>query len=147
VSEGVVRETGARPAGVAAYDLRCFPAERRAFLGRWLTEPGHVAYVRLRDGVVRGYGVIRPARSGHRVGPLFADTSDDAAALLDALLVHADPGACVALDVPEEHSAARAVVEARGLAPASYTVRMYAGAAPALDSAGRVFAGTSLELG
>ncbi|WP_329457225.1 GNAT family N-acetyltransferase [Streptomyces sp. NBC_01497] len=146
LADGVVRERGALLDRVAAYDARCFPAERRGFLGRWLAEPGHVAYVRLRGGVIRGYGVIRPARSGHRVGPLFADTPEDAGALLDALLAHADPDSDVVVDVPEGHAAARSLVEARGLVPGSYTVRMYAGEAPPTP-AGRVFGGTSLELG
>jgi GNAT superfamily N-acetyltransferase len=143
-ASGVVRETGARLDGVAAYDAHCFPAERRAFLGRWLAQAGHVAYVRLREGALCGYGVIRPARSGHRIGPLFADTRDDAGALLDALLAHAD--GIVALDVPEGHAAARALVEERGLVRRSATVRMYAGEAPAVAEE-RVYAGTSLELG
>jgi GNAT superfamily N-acetyltransferase len=141
---GVVRETGARLDGVAAYDAHCFPAERRAFLGRWLAAAGHVAYVRVRDGALCGYGVIRPARAGHRIGPLFADTRDDAGALLDALLAHA--GGTVAMDVPEGHAAARALAEERGLAQRSATVRMYAGEAPAVREE-RVFAATSLELG
>ncbi|MCA1221178.1 GNAT family N-acetyltransferase [Streptomyces sp. 8L] len=143
---GVERAAGARLDALAAYDARCFPAERRAFLGRWLTEPGHVGYVRLRNDVIRGYGVIRPARSGHRVGPLFADTPEDAGALLDALIAHATPEGGVFVDVPEGHEAARAVAEARGLAPVSHTVRMYAGEAPRVAEE-RVFGGTSLELG
>ncbi|GAA3742451.1 GNAT family N-acetyltransferase [Streptomyces tremellae] len=146
VAAGVVPVGDGLLDGVAAYDAHCFPAGRRAFLGRWLTNPGHTAYARLRDGAVRGYGVIRPARSGHRVGPLFADTPDDAGALLDALLAHAEPGGEVAMDVPEGNGAARAAAEARGLAPGWFTVRMYTGEPPR-TTADRVHASTSLELG
>ncbi|MCF3960560.1 GNAT family N-acetyltransferase [Streptomyces fuscigenes] len=146
IAAGVERAAPDGLDAVAAYDAPCFPAGRRAFLARWLAEPGHVAYVRMRGGTIRGYGVIRPARSGHRVGPLFADTPEDAGALLDALLSHADPAGSVAVDVPEGHASARAVVEERGLAAQWHTVRMYAGPAPRIASA-RIFGSTSLELG
>ncbi|MFH8369708.1 GNAT family N-acetyltransferase [Streptomyces sp. NPDC018031] len=132
---------------IAAYDQGCFPAERRAFVARWLTAAGRVARVCVRDGRVTGYGAIRPARTGWRVGPVFADSAADAEALFDGLTAGLGPDEEVCVDVPEPESAALALVEARGLTPDSHTVRMYAGAAPGIPAAGRTYGVTSLELG
>ncbi|MCF3173368.1 GNAT family N-acetyltransferase [Streptomyces sioyaensis] len=138
--------TGAHLDAVADYDRRCFPADRRAFVTRWLSAPGHAARVFLRDGAVAGYGVIRPARTGHRIGPLFADTTEAAEALFDALAATAGPAAEVFLDIPGPRHAAHTLATARGLTPQSHTVRMYNGRVPPTDEE-RTFAVTSLELG
>ncbi|HEV7626834.1 MAG TPA: GNAT family N-acetyltransferase [Streptomyces sp.] len=132
--------------GIAAYDRECFPAARRAFLERWLTAPGHSAYTFVRGGEIAGYGVIRQARDGQRIGPLFADDADVAAALFDALTAHLGPEDEVCLDIPETHEAAVSLATTRGLEPSSHTVRMYRGTPPAMRSE-RVFGVTSLELG
>ncbi|WP_171162907.1 GNAT family N-acetyltransferase [Streptomyces sp. I05A-00742] len=143
---GVLPVTPDHLDAIAAYDRQCFPAERRAFLAGWLTGPDRTARVLLRDGRVAGYGLIRPAHDGHRVGPLFADTAEDAEALFDALVAHLGPDEEVHLDAPEPHTAAAALAEARGLKPGFDTIRMYAGVAPATPLE-RTYAGTSLELG
>ncbi|MGV4925256.1 GNAT family N-acetyltransferase [Streptomyces sp. BHT-5-2] len=131
---------------IAAYDRRCFPADRREFVTRWLTAPGHTSRVHLRDGEVVGYGVLRPARSGHRIGPLFADSRETAEALFDALTAHLDPDDEVTLDIPEPNTPAHTLATTRGLTPRSHTVRMYTGSVPAADAA-HTFGVTSLELG
>ncbi|MEJ8633426.1 MULTISPECIES: GNAT family N-acetyltransferase [Streptomyces] len=143
---GVVSVAPEHLDAIAAYDRECFPADRRDFVARWLTAAGHRAYTRLRDGRVTGYGVIRPALEGHRIGPLFADTPEDADALFDALTAHLGPDEVVAFDVPEARKDAVALAAARGLEPRSVTVRMYNGPAPEVG-AERMFGVTSLELG
>ncbi|WP_263165639.1 GNAT family N-acetyltransferase [Streptomyces sp. SCSIO ZS0520] len=131
---------------LAAYDARCFPAERASFVRRWLTAEGHHAHVHLREGEVAGYGVLRPARAGRRVGPLFADSREGAEALLDALAAHLGPEEELWIDVPEPRTEAVESVTARGLTPRSVTTRMYTDPAqpPHLE---RVYGVTSLELG
>ncbi|MYT33999.1 MULTISPECIES: GNAT family N-acetyltransferase [unclassified Streptomyces] len=138
--------TAAHLDAIAAYDRRCFPADRREFVTRWLTAPSHTARVHFRDGQVVGYGVLRPARSGHRIGPLFADTRETAEALFDALTAHLDPDDEVTLDIPEPNVPAHTLATTRGLTPRSHTVRMYTGPVPATD-ASHTFGVTSLELG
>ncbi|MCB5907786.1 GNAT family N-acetyltransferase [Streptomyces pinistramenti] len=138
--------TAAHLDAVAAYDRRCFPAGRHGFLSRWLTAPGHHTRVLLRAGRVAGYGVTRPARSGHRIGPLFADTPEDAAALFDSLTAAAGPGGEVFLDIPEPRQAAQALATGRGLTACSHTVRMYTGPVPPVEEE-LTFGVTSLELG
>ncbi|MEW2433669.1 GNAT family N-acetyltransferase [Streptomyces caniferus] len=142
----VVPVTAAHLDALADYDRRCFPADRRAFVTRWLTAPGHTALAFLREGAVTGYGVLRPARTGHRIGPLFADTTEAAEALFDALTASVDPDGEVFLDIPGPRQAAHTLAAARGLTPRLHTVRMYTGPVPPTDQE-RTFAVTSLELG
>ncbi|MER6310499.1 GNAT family N-acetyltransferase [Streptomyces sp. NPDC001739] len=142
----VVPVTGSHLDALAAYDLRCFPADRRRFVTRWLTAPGHTALAYLRDGEIAGYGVLRPARTGHRIGPLFADTDRVAEALFDALVATLAPTDEVFLDVPGPRAGAHALATGRGLTPRSHTVRMYTGPVPPTDQH-RTYGVTSLELG
>jgi hypothetical protein len=147
------RETpaGVRPAGpadlaaITAYDRACYPADRPRFLAEWLTGPGHQVFVR-HDGVrLTGYGVLRPGHDTLRIGPLFADTADDARALFAALTADA-AGREVAIDVPEPNAAGVALAEEAGLQASFETARMYTG--PVREHARhRVFGVTTLELG
>ncbi|MFF8289485.1 GNAT family N-acetyltransferase [Streptomyces sp. NPDC016309] len=136
-------EVGA--AAIAAYDGGCHPAARPRFLERWLDAPGHRALARVVDGRVTGYGVIRPAHAEARVGPLFADSAQDAEVLLDALVAAAGADR-IAVDVPESNAAAVRLAQARGLVPTFATARMYTGPVRPFARE-RVFGITTLELG
>jgi GNAT superfamily N-acetyltransferase len=130
---------------VLEYDSACCPADRPRFLEQWLAQDGHRALARVVDGRLTGYGVIRPGRDALRVGPLFADTADDARALFAGLTADA-AGSEVAIDVPETNAPAVALAEEFGLAPSFETARMYTG--PVREfAADRVFGVTTLELG
>ncbi|MEW2623175.1 GNAT family N-acetyltransferase [Streptomyces sp. NPDC048106] len=143
--EGVRPAAPADLAAITAYDSACYPADRPRFLAEWLTAPGHRTVVRHHDGRLTGYGVIRPGHDSLRVGPLFADTADDARALFAALAGEA-AGRELAIDVPEPNAAGTALAEAAGLTPSFETARMYTG--PVRDHAqDRVFGVTTLELG
>lgn len=131
--------------GVAAMDAACFGFARPDFLKAWLAPPFGHACAFVAEGVVKGYGVIRRCREGHKIGPLFADDAEAAAALFGTLVATAQGGP-VFLDVPEPHAAARALAEGAGLAPVFETARMYRGPAPELPL-GRIFGITSFELG
>ncbi|GHD86009.1 GNAT family N-acetyltransferase [Streptomyces naganishii] len=130
---------------VTAYDTACHPAPRPRFVAAWLATPGHRAVLRRSGRRLTGYGVLRPARDGARVGPLFADTAVDARALFTALTAHAQ-GLPVSIDVPETNKPALALAEDAGLVPSFETARMYTG--PVRPYAReRVFGVTTLELG
>ncbi|MFG1244095.1 GNAT family N-acetyltransferase [Xanthobacter sp. V7C-4] len=131
--------------GVAVLDAACFGFARPDFLKSWLAPPFGRACVFVAEGTVKGYGVIRRCREGHKIGPLFADDAEAAGALFNTLVATAEGGP-VFLDVPEPHAAARALAEAAGLAPVFETARMYRGPAPELPL-GRIFGITSFELG
>jgi len=155
--EGVAADTGPEDANVTPYtpadlaeieryDRACFPAPRHAFLERWLQQPEARSLV-YRDGdVFKGYGMIRPARMGSRIGPLFADNRDTAESLFGALTSGVPSGSAVYMDIPQPNEAALALVTERGMTPTFETARMYRGGIPqiALD---RVFGVTTLELG
>ncbi|MGQ4387332.1 GNAT family N-acetyltransferase [Streptomyces sp. SAS_270] len=142
---------GVRPAeaadfeAITAYDSACYPADRPLFVQRWLATPGHRTVVRHVDGRLTGYGVIRPARDALRIGPLFADTAEDARALFLALTADA-AGSEVAIDIPRTTTAGIALAEEFGLTPSFETARMYTG--PVRPFAGeRIYGVTTLELG
>jgi hypothetical protein len=142
----VVALSPADLADVAVIDESCFGALRPGFLRAWLGQAGSLA-VGVRDSSgLMGFGVIRPAADGFKVGPLFADDSEIAAALLDSLAEHAGPGATVVLDVPEPNAAGVALAGARGMTPVFETARMYRGGDRDLPLE-RIFGITSFELG
>jgi ribosomal protein S18 acetylase RimI-like enzyme len=130
---------------VEADDATVFPARRSAFLRAWIGTSGHVGRALLRDGKLKAWGVIRPCRTGRKIGPLVADDRAAADAVVQALLASAEGGE-IFLDVPAVNREAIALVEALGLKPVFETARMYTGAIPPLRI-DRVFGVTSFELG
>jgi GNAT superfamily N-acetyltransferase len=130
---------------LTALDAASHPADRHAFASRWASDPRHITRARFRDGLLTGYGVLRPAHDGFRIGPLLATTPRDASALLAALLSEAGD-ATVSIDVPEPHHVARNLAELHGLSPASRTARMYNGPVRTLQQS-LVYGVMSLELG
>jgi ribosomal protein S18 acetylase RimI-like enzyme len=131
---------------VLGYDAAFFPDDRRTFTRHWVAQRGSTALAVQREGRIAGYGVIRPCRSGHRIGPLFADDAQAAEDLFHALVATLPEGAAVQIDTPAVNAPAVALVRAQGLVPVFETARMYAGAAPALPM-DRLFGVTSFELG
>src|SRR5262245_53372060 len=128
---GVVVLTDVPFSAVEAYDATVFPAPRAAFLRAWIGAPGHVGRALMRDGVLVGWGVIRPCRTGRKIGPLVADDRATAEVVLSALLAAAGGGELF-LDVPSINRDAVALAQDLGLAPVFETARMYTGAIPPL---------------
>ena len=142
---GVIALTEVPLATVEAYDATVFPAPRTAFLRAWIGAPGHVGRALVRDGKLAGWGVIRPCRKGHKIGPLAADDRATAEAVLSALLAGVDGGE-IFLDVPSINRDAVALAQDLGLAPVFETARMYTGAIKPLRLE-RIFGVTTFELG
>ena len=130
---------------VAASDRTVFPAPRAAFLRAWIDAPGHIGRALLLDGRLAAWGVSRPCRTGHKIGPLVADDRAAAETVLAALLA-AHGGGEVFLDVPSVNRDAVALAQGLGLAPVFETARMYTRAIEPLQLA-RVFGVTTFELG
>ena len=130
---------------VEADDATVFPARRSAFLRAWIGSPGHAGCAEMRDGRLAAWGVIRPCRTGCKIGPLVADDRAGAEAVLSALITKVGGGE-IFLDVPAVNREAVALAEDFGLAPVFETARMYTGAIPPLRLE-RVFGVTTFELG
>ncbi|GGH30840.1 N-acetyltransferase GCN5 [Alsobacter metallidurans] len=130
---------------VLAYDEPCFGAPRPDFTSRWVRGEGRTGYALIDEGELRGYGVIRPGRDGHKIGPLFADDAETAELIFRALASEVK-GEAIALDPPEPNDAALELAERFDLSPSFETARMYRGPAPDLP-VGRIFGVTTFELG
>jgi hypothetical protein len=132
---------------VAAFDAAHFPADRSGFLKHWLALPDacSLALTGL-DGALTGLGTIRKCRDGWKIGPLFANTPDEAETLLLALAAQAPAGATVFLDTPEPNAAAQALARKYEMAPMFETARMYRGPDPGLPL-DRIYGITTFELG
>ncbi|MDZ7617043.1 MAG: GNAT family N-acetyltransferase [Patescibacteria group bacterium] len=134
-------------ANVLAYDRPFFPDRRDSFLKCWLVQPQSTALgIRDQNGQLAGYGVVRACRSGHKIGPLFADTPQLAERLFLALRAGTPAEAPIFLDVPDTNLAAIALAQRHGMTPVFETARMYAGTPPKLPLS-RLFGVTTFELG
>lgn len=131
---------------VVKYDRAFFPDDRTVFLQHWITQPGGTALGYWQGSQLIGYGVIRPCRSGYKIGPLFADQSEIAEALFLALKAKVAINEPIYLDVPETNSAALHLAEQYGMAPVFETARMYRGEPPVFRI-DRWFGVTTFELG
>jgi hypothetical protein len=130
---------------IEADDATVFPAPRRDFLRAWIGAPGHSGRALVHDGKLRAWGIIRPCRTGFKVGPLNADDAPSAEAVLAALVADVGGGE-IFLDVPEPNRPAIKLAESYGLAPVFETARMYTGAIRPV-AVDRVFGVTTFELG
>lgn len=128
-----------------AYDRRHFGAPRPNFVAAWISLPERSAAVALRDGEIVGFAVLRAARSASRIGPLFAESAEVAAALVSQL-ARSSGSTTVAVDAPDINARAVAWLTASGLRPSFETARMYTAEPPEFDRDG-VFGVASLELG
>lgn len=142
---GVV-DLGSVPfAQIDAYDSPRAAAPRTAFLREWLAIDGAIGAAIVDDGTLAGYGVLRPAHDGWRVGPFLADDPVAAGRIAATLLARVE-GQPVHLDLPTPNAAAIALAERHGLTPGFVCARMYDGPPPAAP-VDRWYGVTSLEFG
>jgi hypothetical protein len=96
------------------------------------------------SGNIAGYAVARQCHDGWKVGPLFAESDDDATSLLASIA--AEIRGELYIDVPAYQDTFTKKLRNAGLEAGFQTTRMYAGSAPHVQ-ARLVFGVTSLELG
>jgi len=134
---------------VDAFEQTCnlFADSRIEFLRGWIGNENHTALALKGPMGLRGYGVIRPCKEGHKVGPLFAANIEDAQTLFGALLQSRDDqSGKVFLDIPEPNQAALDLVKAHQMKAEFETARMYKGPKPVLNL-DMTFGISSFELG
>jgi len=127
-----------------AFDQQFFPAWRGHFLQAWLDQPQTLSYAYV-DSELKGYGAIRPAQTGWRIGPLFAVNYDVAEIIFQGLVSQIDGAACF-MDIPLVNPHAVKLVERYTMTPVFETGRMYTPQAPQVNLNG-IYGITSLELG
>ena len=127
------------------FDRAYVPAPRPAFLHRWMFQPGAYAIGHFEDDQLVGYGVARPARTGFKIGPLFAERADIAERLIASLFADI-AGEQVQLDVPEPNAAGVRLAEQFGLKPVFGCACLYNGPNPNLP-VDKIFGVTSFEFG
>jgi len=144
---GHVLPLGARDVEeVVAYDRAFFPDRREHFMRHWLLQEGSVTLGVRDGGALLGYAVLRPCRTGFKVGPLCAESPQVAEELMQALRGRVPEDEPIFLDVPEPNAEAVALAERHGMQACFETARMYTGADPGLPLA-RQYGITTFELG
>ena len=131
---------------ILAYDRLCFPAARRTFLEGWFSMPESCSLACVDGETLKGYGTIRRCRSGHKIGPLFADDEETADRLFCSLLHRVKSGEPVFLDIPGNNPLARQLADRHGMKTVFGTARMYNKGEPALSTE-KIYGITSFELG
>ena len=116
------------------------------FLSNWFRNSESRRTLAIREaGCLAAYGTVRACRNGTKIGPFYARDATSAQALLGDLATVLGVGS-VMLDVPEEASGIRTLLEGLGFSTSFSTARMYLGATPVtLPSDYRTI--TTLELG
>lgn len=130
---------------IDAYDREHFPAPRSAFLKQWLEQPGVRAVGSCRDDKLKGYAVMRPCRTGYKIGPLFADDPAIAQDLFRTLSASVE-GEALFLDVPENNRAAFEMARRFNMKEVFGCAKMYYGPKPVLPEQ-EIFGVTTFELG
>ncbi|MEM9282157.1 MAG: GNAT family N-acetyltransferase [Verrucomicrobiota bacterium] len=130
---------------LTAFDAIHFGFPREAFLKAWITLPDSTALAFTEDNQLKGYGVIRRCREGHKIGPLFASEPEVAESLFQQLASRAKDEA-IWLDIPEINSVARDLADRYELTEVCGCARMYYGGIPQLPW-DQIFGITTFELG
>jgi hypothetical protein len=147
---------GTTPAGIVAadqldfesllaFDRAHFPGPRPEFLKHWLKLPQSNSFAYCPGGKLEGYAVVRKAKVGWRIGPLFATHPEAAEALFQACSQQA-AGEEIFLDAPENNPPATALARRHQMNEVFGCARMYLGPTPAINQSG-VYGVTTLELG
>ena len=130
---------------IDTYDRRHFPASRTRFLRHWIHQTGGYALAAVDGDEIRGYAVMRPCRSGYKIGPLFAANPTVAESLFTSITSRV-PGQPIFLDVPEINSDASALAARYRMSEVFGCARMVLGPIPQLPDA-EIFGVTTFELG
>ena len=127
-------------------DRRVHGLNRELFIRNWVAGSQYRhSIVRTEGSNITGFGTIRTCQQGHKVGPLIADNTEAAFALLSSLVAYSGASNII-LDVPEPNAAAMQLAQTANLEPVFETARMYRGTPPAYDLQ-RLFGVTTFELG
>jgi len=134
---------------VHSFDKDFFLADRSKVIdGIWADNPSFCFVAREKEEM-KGYVMVRPTRTGFRIGPFVCDPSSTRIA--EALLVNATnpipKGVGISLSAPEINTACLGLLLKHGFERVSPNVRMYLGERPPSEPAMGIFALGGLEKG
>ncbi|GAB5494245.1 MAG: GNAT family N-acetyltransferase [Phototrophicaceae bacterium] len=115
---------------LTAYDTDVFKSKRQKFLELWISRPETIS-LGIRDAndstVLSGYGVIRKCREGYKVGPLFANSYEDARLLFSGLTGQFSKPTQIFIDVlaEEKNPNALQLTQEHNMSKVFSTARMY----------------------
>ena len=141
-----------RPPGateLTLFDARYVKEARGQFMAHWLDLDTGRRHLCLRNsrGQLRGYGVLREAVDGYRVGPLYAQTLVDAKDLMEGLCCQLYAGTSVYIDIPENNINRKKFIDWFKLEPTGHErMRMFCGSAPDIAT-DEVFGVCTIEMG
>lgn len=130
---------------IHGYDTACFGFDRRKFIADWVFQSEAGAFKYIDNLKLKGYAVIRKARIGYKIGPLFADNPDIAEELFRCCLKFTS-GQNVFLDITLSNIHAVLLTRKYSGTFMFECGRMYNGKAPILPIH-KIFGITSFELG
>lgn len=131
---------------IAALDERACGALRTHLLHALAQQSQAVEVAMHESGQVRGFGMRREGARAHYLGPVIAESPQDAAALITSLLQGLE-GQPVCWDIPAPNSAAVRLAEACGFIPQRSLTRMVLGLAAPQDQPAMQFAITDFATG
>lgn len=131
---------------ILEYDKKIFLSQRSQFLKSWINQPESMAFGYLFNGELLGCGVVRKCRSGYKIGPLFADNSEIAETLFQALNNYLSENTLIYLDIPQPNKLALHLVKKYKMEFVFETVRMYNREIPNIPL-NKIYGITSFELG
>lgn len=133
-------------AAISNFDRQYFPAMRESFIENWVRQTNSHALGIVQGNDLMAYGVIRECKMGYKIGPLFADSFENAESLFLALKAQVKSNQPLFLDIPEPNLEAIKLVEKYNMTVSFETARMYTGTEPNLPI-NNIFGVTTFELG
>lgn len=130
---------------ILSYDKQCFGFPRPQFMKPWLMQPNIKTFKYVDKNKLKGFAIIRKAKKGYKVCPLFADNTKVAEALYKACL-NSVVGESLFIDIPVINSSAVALTHKYNTTYIFECARMYYGKAPTIEM-DKVFGITTFELG
>ncbi|MCF6272545.1 MAG: GNAT family N-acetyltransferase [Rhodobacteraceae bacterium] len=115
-----------------AIDRRIADQQRPRYLSAWLkNSKNRTTLLQKTIRRVEAMGTIRRCAEGFKIGPLYAENTESAEALIAALLYQTgEKQGLVSIDVPSRNQAANAMCRGLGMVPVFSTARMYKGGKP-----------------
>lgn len=123
-----------------------FPSSRSEFNQAWQNQNNAQARLIVENDKVVAYGVVRACGEGYKIGPLFANTPQNAEIILNDLTSTVEEMSLIYLDITDRNKAVLPLLDARNAEKVFETARMYTGEEPDINI-GHTYGITSFEIG